>query len=381
MGAASVALLLAAGCSEPRSPIDPPRPSADPPIQVSTSHCGQGWTRPHAGEQTLLLSNTGDLAAGAYVIDVPAGAIHAELEGLAPGVTRPLRVTLGPGTYAIRCLVDGSDPIVGPPARVTGDIPGGPAVMPVTYNDLYAPAQAYQKYVAGGVKALTAKTKVLAKAIDRGDLRAAKAAWLPAHLAYERLGAAYGTFGDFDGRIDGLPAGLPEGVRDPGFTGFHRVEYGLWHGESAASLRPSADRLDKDVKALNADLPRERLDPSDLPLRAHEILEDTLEFQLTGRADQGSGTTLATAAANLAGTRETIDVLRGLLRPRYARLAEVDSLLDRVRVLLDARGHGDRWTPVASLDPRARESINGAVGELLERLASIATICFPRRTS
>jgi iron uptake system component EfeO len=356
-------------------------PEDGPVIQVSTSHCGQGWANPHAGEQTLSLTNTGGVSAEAYLVDIPGGAVHAELEGLAPGVTRPMRVTLGAGTYAIRCLADGSDSILGPQVRITGGIPGGPAVTPVTYNDLYAPAQAYRSYVSDGLKMLGSKTKALTSAVDRGDLKAARAAWLPAHLAYESLGAAYGTFGDFDGEIDGRPAGLPEGVRDPEFTGFHRVEYGLWHGQSAKTLWPIARRLNKDVQALIADFPDERLDPSDLPLRTHEILEGTLEFELTGRADEGSGTTLATAYANLKGTRKAVDVLRPLLRPRYSGLAQVDSLLDRVGELLESHRHGDRWTPVERLDPKARESTDGAVGELLERLAPIATICFPRRTS
>ena len=35
----------------------------------------------------------------------------------------------------------------------------------------------------------------LKNAIDRGDLAAARSAWLPAHLQYERLGAAYDAFG------------------------------------------------------------------------------------------------------------------------------------------------------------------------------------------
>jgi iron uptake system component EfeO len=381
MGKAGLVLALAAGCSHPRAPAAPQAPAATLSIQASASHCGQGWAHPHAGEQTLLISNTGDVAADADLIDLPGGAVHAEIEGLAPGVTRPMRVTLGGGTYAVRCHPDGRDPIVGPTVRVSGTALGGPATIPVTDNDLYGPARAYQAYVALGLKALVTRTKARATAVDRGDLPAARKAWLPAHLAYERLGAAYGTFGDLGGAIDGRPAGLPGGVRDPKFTGFHRMEYGLWHGGSAASLRAPAHGLYKDVEALKARFARMEMEPADLPLRAHEIMEGTLRFELTGRADQGSGTTLATAAANLEGTRKTLDVLRGLLRPRYPGLAKVDSLLDRVGSLLEAQRHGDRWTPVGRLDPRARESLDGAVGGLLERLAPVATICAPRRTS
>jgi iron uptake system EfeUOB component EfeO/EfeM len=170
-------------------------------------------------------------------------------------------------------------------------------------------------------------------------------------------------------------------VHDPDFAGFHRVEYGLWHGESASSLRSPADRLLKDVKGLKADLPNEDMEPGDLPLRAHEIMENTLQFELTEKADQGSGTSLATASANLEGTRQAVDVLRPLLTSRYTGLPQMDAGLDRVQKLLDAQKHGDTWTPVGRLDTSDRESINGSVGELLERLAPIATICYPRRTS
>ncbi|GAA4572101.1 EfeM/EfeO family lipoprotein [Planotetraspora kaengkrachanensis] len=375
-------LFLVAGCSDSGvKAAAPSTPAAGSPIQISTSHCGQGWTHPAAGRQTLTMTNTGTVAADAYVIDVPGGAVYGEIEGLAPGVTRSLPIMLGQGTYAIRCQPEDGDPLVGPSVRIGGTDASGPAAVPVTYNDLYGPTKQYQEYVAGGVKTLLAKTRTLTSAVDRGDPKAAKRAWLPAHLAYEKLGAAYDTFGDFGDAIDGLPVGLPKGVHDPGFAGFHRVEYGLWHGESMSSLRKPADQLLKDVKGLKADLPNEDMEPGDLPLRAHEIMENTLQFELTEKADQGSGTSLATASANLEGTREAVDLLRPLLQSRYTGLKQMDAQLDRVQRLLDAQKHGDSWTPVASLDPSARESIDGAVGELLERLAPIATICYPRRTS
>ena len=49
----------------------------------------------------------------------------------------------------------------------------------------------------------------------------------------------------------------------------------------------------KDVNALLAWWPTQQIPLSDLGLRTHEILENALEFQLTGHDDYGSGTTLA----------------------------------------------------------------------------------------
>lgn len=361
-------LLATAGDALPAAPA----PAA---IEASAGGCGTGWRHPHAGRQTLLLRNTGNTVTEVTLIDPRTGAVHAELENLAPATTRSMPVTLGGGTYAFRCAQEGGDPVIGPRTRITGSARGGPVIVPVTENDLYAPVRSYEAYVSGGLALLVSRTDALRDAVDRGDLDAARDGWLPAHLAYERLGAAYGTFGDFDGEINGRPAGLPGGTADKDFTGFHRVEYGLWHGESAPSLAKAADRLDHDVRALRADFPGERIDPRDLPLRAHEILENTLQFQLTGEADEGSGTTLRTAAANIEGTREVLSVLRPLLAPRYAALPAVDDRLDRLSALLKGRSSVERL-PTAD-----RERLNGATGQLLELLAPVATICEPRRVS
>jgi iron uptake system component EfeO len=345
-------------------------------IEAGVTGCGSGWAYPRAGRQTLALRNSSADIATVMLINPASGAVFAEFEGIGPGVTRRVRLTLGGGTYAFRCSDDrAGNPVTGPSTSIAGPAGGDPGILPVTYEDLYGPARSYGEYVSAGLDRLTTRTDALRAAVDDGDLAAARAAWTPAHLAYERLGAAYGTFGDFDGKINGRPEGLPGGVHDPHFTGFHRVEYGLWHGDPVSSLRKPADRLASDVHALKADFPQQRIDPGDLPLRAHEILENTLQFQLTGEADQGSGTTLETAAANLEGTREVLGVLRPLLRPRYRSLAAVDTWLDRMDATIKGQSSVDR------LSTAQRERLDGVAGQLLELLAPVATICAPRRTS
>lgn len=351
-------------------------------VEASLNGCGTGWGGGSSGPRDLPVHNSGDVATGIDLTNVVTGAVYGELEGLAPGVTRTMHVSLAGGSYQFRCLPDDASPVTGPKITVTGaTTAGGPAAVPVTKNDLYAPTQAYRTYVAQGLRTLAAKTDALKTAVDGGDLGAAKSAWPAAHLAYERLGAAYGTFQDFDGKINGRPDGLSGGVHDPGFTGFHRVEYGLWHGESAGSLRKAADRLDSDVHGLVAAFPQQEIDPGDLGLRAHEIMENSLQFQLSGEADQGSGTSLATMSANLDGTTEVLAVLRPLLKTRYPGMSQVDAWLKRTEALVNAQEHGGSWTPAGDLATGDREQLDGAVGELLENLAPIASICTVRRTS
>ncbi|MGC9537570.1 EfeM/EfeO family lipoprotein [Streptomyces sp. UG1] len=349
------------------------------PVEVSPGHCGRGWDHPVSGVQVFDVRNTSDGPAEVYLEDPKSQAVYGELEDIGPGTTRPLTVRLGKGAYAFKCVPDDADAVTGPTVRVTTGH-GGPAAAPVTEHDLIPPALAYQKWVGSGLDDVVRLTSALRDAIDRGDLAGARAAWLPAHLEYERLGAAYEAFGDADGEINGTDAGLAGGVQDKDFTGFHRIEYGLWHGRSAAGLRTPAADLVKAVTGLRDTWAQARMDPAQLGLRAHEILENTVQFELTGRTDYGSGTNLATARANLDGTREVLSRLHSLLTTRYADLPGLESELDHAQGTLDGFRHGDEWTPLARLSRAQREVVDAALDDLVERLASVATLCDPRRT-
>ncbi|AYG81916.1 Efem/EfeO family lipoprotein [Streptomyces hundungensis] len=357
------------------------KPADAQTVAVSEKECGKGFSAPKPGRQTFQMHNTGDKASEVYLIDPASNAVYGEIEGLAPGTTRDLVATVAGGSYAWRCVPTGGKAVTSAAVRVSG---GGEAkaVVPVSEADLATPLTSYKQYVNQGLTTLVAQTKQLSDDIAGGDLDAARTDWLTAHRTYASLGAAYGTFQDFDKKINGRTAGLPDGVNDKGFTGFHRVEYGLWHGQSAGDLAAPAARLAEDAAGLQKAFPTQDFAPGDLPLRTHEILENTLQFELTGDADQGSGTMLATADANLAGTRELLGVLRPLLASRDAGLVpRIDGDIDRVQKLLDAAHHDQSWTPVGQLGAAARARLNGATGQLLEDLAPVPDLLEIRKSA
>jgi iron uptake system component EfeO len=357
-------------------------------ITVSAGACGRGWLHPRTGLQTFELHNASPGAAEVYLINPLAGSIDpdsvsapvfGEVEGLGPGTTTPMQVNVGSGAYAFECELQHSGPVIGPVTRIAGHVRGTPGVLSIIYNDLAgspnSPASQYRAYVSAGLETLVGQTGALLADVRAGNLSAARQAWLTAHLTYERLGAAYGTFGTFDTEIDGRPDGLTGGVNSPHFTGFYRVEYGLWHGQSAATLAGPVSQLDQDVRALQAAFPHLQLVLSDLGLRTHEILENALQFQLTGHDDYGSGTTLATTLANIEGTRELLQVLHPLLVTRYSGLPQVYVWLNRLQsLILAARQPNGSWTPVSELSTSQHEQIDAAAGEALQVLAPIAAI-------
>ncbi|OUC92372.1 hypothetical protein CA983_38145 [Streptomyces swartbergensis] len=358
-----------------------PKPVGGETVAVSAQDCGQGFTAPKPGRQTFQMRNTGDQTSEVYLIDPATNAVYGEIEGLAPGTTRDLVATVAGGTYAWRCVPADGKAVTSKAVRV-GGAAGAGAVVPVSEQDLAGPLRAYKAYVNRGLVTLVTETRKLGDDIRAGHLDTARADWLTAHRTYASLGAAYGTFEDFDQKINGRPDGLPGGVHDKHFAGFQRIEYGLWHGQPAGELKGPARQLAADSAELRTAFPHQDFDASDLPLRAHEILENTLQFELTGDTDQGSGTGLATADANLAGTRELLTVLRPLLTTRAPHLLPtVDADIARLQALLDAEHHDGRWTPVDRLGRSAKERIDGATGQLLEDLSPVPDLLEIRKSA
>jgi iron uptake system component EfeO len=369
--AGTVLVLTVAGCTHT---------GKDAAIELDLGRCGVGWTHPHGGEQTLTVHNAGTAGMEVRLVDPATKAVYAEVEQLGPRTSRPIRVTLTKGTYAFTCFPDGSDSETGPSVTIAdGPAQGTPAIPPTTENDLAGPVKTYRAHVSAGLATLAAQVGRLRAALKTGDRSKAQAAWLVAQMAYSRLGAAYDTFGDSADAIDGTPAGLSAGARDPDFTGLRRIEYGLWHNEALPVTAKIADRLASDVAGLQTDFARERTDPNDLPLRSHEILENALQFELSGAADQGSGDGLAIIDANLDGTKMVMDAIAPVLQPRAPGWQHVVAERDALKNQIDAQNKNGHWTPPRELSTTDREHLDGALGQLLEDLAPIAAIGEVRR--
>jgi iron uptake system EfeUOB component EfeO/EfeM len=139
--------------------------------------------------------------------------------------------------------------------------------------------------------------------------------------------------------------------------------------------------LSADVRAQLKSWPSTEINLLDIGLRTHEILENALEFQLTGHDDYGSGSTLATTQANITGTLELLTVLHPLLVARYPGLPAAYTWLARLQSLLNQhhRPNGP-WLSVDQLSVSSRQQIDSACGQALEELAPIAAITEPRVT-
>ena len=242
----------------------------------------------------------------------------------------------------------------------------------VTTTDLAPVVQAYRAYVAKTLATLRVQTGALQADLAAGDAAKAMRDWLAAHLTYHRIGAAYDAFGERGDAVDDLAQGLPLGVNDPGFVGFHKIEHALWGGVSLRVVAPDAAALARAVDVLVSKLATFTFDPNDISLRTHEILEGTARFQLTGVDDYGSGTSLATATADLDGTRTLLKILTPLLQERSPGLpARAGTQLDTLQQTLNTTKTNGQWVPYTHLTLTQRQHLAAATGAALETLSVI----------
>ena len=355
--------------------------SAEAAVTVSRTDCAPEWSSARPGTQTITVTNNSGLA-GEINLDDASGGVVGEIETIGPGTSAPLTATLGTGTYIFRCFM-GSQPVTASqPVAVsanavsqnTGTGAAPVAVKPVTVNDLTPPNKLYQGYAAAQLTDLATAVTAIEADLKHGNSSQAKKDWLTAQLDWERVGASYDSFGDLGLAVDGLPDGLPNGVNDKGFTGLHRLEYGLWNGQPARELLPVAEALAKNVATVQKNLTSDDLagDPTQLPIRAHEIIEDALRDHLSGIDDQGAGAAYAMTYADTQVDKVVLGYLANLINERQPGLvATADSELATLDQALVATKANGQWQSLTAVTLGQRQHVDAAMGVLLETLASV----------
>jgi iron uptake system component EfeO len=373
-------LLLLTSCGNSGS--DRTAQTSSRTVDVSETDCGSGWQPQAAGMQDLVLHNTDQYAGEVQVVGRGShdGLVYADVEPFGPGTTLDVHVPLAAGRYALACLMEDQAPVTGPTRAVTGSATGTPGVRILTQSQLVPATQRYEAWLRGHILPLVRDTHRLHGAVDAGDLVTARQDWLVAHLDYQRLGAAYDAFGDLGDTIDGLPSGLPGGTSNPDWTGFHRVELDLWVHPQAARVHDEVATLDHAAAQLPQLVRSARLDPLTLTLRAHEIAENALQFQLSGQDDYGSHTDLDSVRAELVGTGAVLRALAGPIDQRVAHPAQVRGGLRRTLAAFTRATRGEHHVAVDRLPREERERLDAALGLLTQQLAAIPATLEPRLT-
>jgi high-affinity iron transporter len=356
-------------------------------VTITRTACAPDWTSATAGTQTFTVDNQSGMP-GEINLDDSSGDIVAEIETIGPGTSAPLTATLSSGTYVWKCFM-GSQPTTAsqpvqvtatgnttPPSRTANSpVSSGPAaVKPVTVAELAGPNKKYRAYAAGQLADLAQAVTRIDADLRRSDIAATKTDWLTAQLDWERVGASYDSFGALGLAVDGLPNGIPGGVNSKNFSGLHRLEYGLWHGQSAATLLPVAETLASNVAIVRRNLTSGNLagDPTNLPIRAHEILEDALRDHLSGIDNQGGNEAFAMTYADTQVASVVLGDLTPLLNARQPGLPAIagNELSILQQALLRTRVSG-QWESLDTASLTARENVDAAIDAALETLSAV----------
>jgi len=353
-------------------------------VTITASSCAPTWTAPRPGQNTFVVENRSPRSGAIYLFNPYTGITVGKQGTLAAKSSVSMHVDVKPGHYTWGCHLQGES------ARQSVDVTvrqapvmtaaGPTTTIPVEPSQLVGPVRSYQAYVTQQLDVLVGEVTGLRSAIASGSIASAEAAWLTAHLTWQRVGAAYDAFGTLGTSINGLAPGQAVG-QTPGmpggssFTGFHRIELDLWGEQNLTAAGADAAQLASDVTQLVGQFSIESIPPAELPLRTHEILEDSLRTELSGDDDYGSGTDMASVEADVSGTEVLLHLIAPLLKARAPDLVSRAMVqLQRLDVALAATMQDGHWVAVSQVPLAEREQVDGAIGAALEILAVIPDI-------
>ena len=230
----------------------------------------------------------------------------------------------------------------------------------------------YKTWVVAEVDALVADTAKFTDAVRAGDVAEAKKQYAPSRVRWERIEPIAGLVEEIDGAVDARVDDF-EGVDDPAFTGWHRLEYHLWEKGSTAGAKTFADRLDKDLATLDQKMKGLEFPPAAVALGPAELIEEVSEGKITGEEDRYSHTDLSDFAANVDGSRKLLELLTPSLQAKDATLtseitagfAAVDKSLSEYA---NPDGSFDLYTALQADD---KTRMQAELADLSEKLARI----------
>ncbi|MGZ4656598.1 MAG: iron uptake system protein EfeO [Blastococcus sp.] len=335
-------------------------------VAASDTACDVGDTDLPAGTHRFRVTNGGSRITEFYVYGA-GNRVVAEVENIAPGVTRDVLAELPAGSYEAACKPGMTGTGLRTPLTVTGT-----AAQSGEDRALAAAGARYRTYVRAQTAQLVTRTTAFVAAVKAGDIPTAKALYPEARSSWERIEPVVESFGDLDPLIDGR-----EGDQEPGqdFTGFHRLEQALWQAGDVSDMGPYADRLLTDVRKIAARADDVVLTPLQLATGAKSLLDEIAAGKITGEEDRYSHTDLWDLAGNLDGVGAAVTALRPFLADADpALLAGIDRRFAAVETELGRHRAGTGWTPYDRIDQTRLRALGERVTALTESVSKVASV-------
>ncbi|MEU2301210.1 iron uptake system protein EfeO [Streptomyces antibioticus] len=362
------ALTAVTGCTEKSD-----AKSGDRVITVTAtdSECQTSAKEISAGHVELAIENKGSMVTEVYIL-FPDDRVVTERENIGPGTKQRVTAEVKAGSYQIACKPG----MKGDGIRQDLKVTGGKAAARDPRLD--AAVAAYRKYAQEQADATLPLAKTFAEAVKAGDLEAAKKAYAPSRIGWERTEPVAESFGDIDPKVDVRADGLEEG-QDPAtdWTGWHRLEKSLWQDKKITDRdKQLADQLITDLTDWQNRVGKAEITPTSMANGAKELLDEVATGKVTGEEERYSHTDLVDFKANVEGAQKSYELLKPVAKENDAALVtELDKQFAALNTLLDKYRPNTtsyEFTSYDKVGAADRKELSDAVNALAEPLSKLA---------
>jgi iron uptake system component EfeO len=366
--AAVAALTAVTGCTEKGSSA-----GGDGVINVTATdtECEVSKKEFPAGHVELAIENKGSKVTEVYIL-FPDDRVVTERENIGPGTKQTVTAEVKAGDYTIACKPGMKGDGIRQDVRATG---GTAAKRDPRLDKAVA---AYREYVQTQADETLPLAETFAKAVKDGDIEAAKAAYAPSRIGWERTEPVAESFGDIDPKVDVREDGLEDG-QDPekDWTGWHRLERSLWKDKKLTDRDSQlADQLITDLKDWQNRVGKAEITPTSMANGAKELLDEVATGKVTGEEERYSHTDLVDFKANVEGAEKSYELLKAVAKENDAALTtELDKQFAALNTLLD-KYRTDKssydFTSYDKVGEADRKELSDAVNSLAEPLSKLA---------
>ncbi|MDX2545299.1 iron uptake system protein EfeO [Streptomyces sp. WI04-05B] len=362
--ATAAALAAVTGCTEKSA-----SGSGDRVISVTATDdkCEVSKKEFPAGHVELAIENKGSKVTEVYVL-FPDDRIVTERENIGPGTKQKVTAEVKAGDYTIACKPGMKGDGIRQAVKATGG--------KVAKRDprLDAAVAAYRKYAQEQADATLPLARTFADAVKAGDLEAAKKAYAPSRIGWERTEPVAESFGDIDPKVDVRADGLEAGQK---FTGWHRLEKSLWEDKKiTAEDKTLATELITDLTDWQKRVGKAEITPTSMANGAKELLDEVATGKVTGEEERYSHTDLVDFKANVEGAQDAYELLKPVAKENDAALVtELDKQFAALNTLLDkyrADKNSYDFTSYDKVGDADRKQLSDAVNALAEPLSKLA---------
>ncbi|MFE9437932.1 iron uptake system protein EfeO [Streptomyces sp. NPDC006602] len=362
--ATAAALAAVTGCTEKGS-----SGSDDRVIDVTATDdkCEVSKKEFPAGHIELAIENKGSKVTEVYVL-FPDDRIVTERENIGPGTKQKVTAEVKAGDYTIACKPGMKGDGIRQNVKATG---GTVAKRDPRLDKAVA---SYRAYVQAQADETLPLAETFAKAVKDGDIEAAKKAYAPSRIGWERTEPVAESFGDIDPKVDVRADGLEDGQK---FTGWHRLEKALWEDKKiGAEEKTLADQLIADLKDWQERVGKADITPTSMANGAKELLDEVATGKVTGEEERYSHTDLVDFKANVEGAEKSYELLKPVAKENDAALVtELDKQFSALNTRLDKYRPNTSSYDFTSYDKVSKaeqKELSDAVNALAEPLSKLA---------